>query len=79
MRIAVLDEQAVPIEPYTLENCVPLTTDSVRHRIQWRGATKLAPADGKTVRLRFEWTRGELYAFWTGEERAWNSPDTTTW
>lgn len=79
MRIAVLDEQANPIAPFTLDNCIPLTTDSVRHRVQWRGATNLASVVRKIVRLKFELTSAELYAFWTGEEHVWNTPDTTTW
>lgn len=79
LRIGILNEQGTPIEPYTIENCVPLTTDDVRHRVHWQSTSDLRAVHGKTVRLEFEFTNTELYAFWTGEERRWNTPDTTTW
>jgi hypothetical protein len=79
MRIAVLTEQNTPIEPYTLDNCVPLTTDNVRHRIHWQGAPDLGAVVGNTVRLKFELTSTALFAFWTGKERSWSTPDTATW
>ena len=79
MRVAILDKDETPINQFSIDKCVPLTGDNVRHHVRWKGATNLAPVVGKTVRLKFEWTRGELYAFWTGAERKWNTPDTTTW
>ena len=79
MRVAILDKDETPIKPFSIDRCAPLTGDNVRHHVRWKGATNLAPVVGKTVRLKFEWTRGELYAFWTGAERKWNTPDTTTW
>jgi len=79
LRLAILNEQDAPIEPYTLDNCVPLTTDNVRHRVLWRGASDLGGVIGKTVRLKFEMTDTALYGIWTGKERTWNTPDTATW
>lgn len=79
LRVAILDESGEPIAPYTLDNCVSLTSDDVRHRVRWQGATDLASIIGKKVRLRFALTNAELYAFWTGQERKWSTPDTTTW
>ncbi len=79
LRVAIVDEQGNAIAPYTLENCVPLTTDNVRHRLAWKGASDLSGVVGKTVRLRFEMRGTALYAFWTGEERRWHTPTTTTW
>ena len=79
LRVAILDEKGEPIQPYTLDRCVPLTTDDVRHHVRWQGAANLQGVEGKTVRLKFKLTGAELYAFWTGEERRWSTPDTTTW
>ena len=39
----------------------------------------LGALDGQTVRLKFLMERAELYAFWTGKEREWTTPDTSTW
>ena len=47
--------------------------------IIWQGTSDLRVIRGKTVRLKFQFTNSELYAFWTGEERRWNTPNTTTW
>jgi hypothetical protein len=33
-------------------------------RVNWRGVTDLSAARGRTVRLRFEVTKGNLYSFW---------------
>ncbi|MEZ6070358.1 MAG: hypothetical protein R3C10_08770 [Pirellulales bacterium] len=80
LRVAILDEDCRPIAPYTIEACDPITSDDVRHTITWNGSSELSEAiRGRTVRLQFELRRGELYAFWTGDEREWHTPDTTTW
>ena len=79
LRISILDADGTPLAPWTRENCIPITTDSVRHHVQWRGAPKLSALAGRTVRLKFEFIQAELYACWTGTERSWNTPDTTTW
>lgn len=78
LRIAVLDEQGQPLPQFTLEDCIPMTSDSVRHQVRWKDAN-VAELAGRTVRLQFELTQTELYAFWTGAEREWHTPDTTTW
>ena len=79
LRIEIVDKDGKPIPPFTVENCTPLESDSVRHLVSFKGAEDLSPVVGKTVRLRFIMKNAELYAFWTGEERRWNTPDTTTW
>ncbi len=79
MRVAIVDEQGTVIEPFTFENCRPVTTDSVRHHITWSGADNLSSLADRTVRLRIQLTNAKLYAFWTGEERPWTTPDTSTW
>ena len=77
--VEVLDESGKPIEPFTRANCDPISTDSVRHTVSWQGVADLSKVLGKKIRLRFILENAELYAFWTGEERRWHTPDTTTW
>lgn len=79
VRVAVLNADGVPLQPFTLENCVPLTSDSVRHSVTWRGADSVAALTGQTVRLQFELNSARMYSFWTGAERTWHTSDTTTW
>ena len=64
LRVEVLTLDGKPYGPFTAENCVPLSCDSTRQRVTWRGAESLARASGKNVRLRFTLTGGSLYAFW---------------
>ena len=77
--VEIVDLSGKPIPPFTRKNCVPVTTDSVRHQIQWRGTDDLSPVLEKTVRLRFTMKKTEIYAFWTGQEHRWHTPDTTVW
>ena len=79
LRLEITDEAGRPIPPFTAANCRPLRTDSVRHHVEWQGTDGLGKVLGKTVRLRFIMNRVELYAVWTGQERRWHSPDTSTW
>ncbi|MCA9027087.1 MAG: hypothetical protein KDA86_17900 [Planctomycetaceae bacterium] len=79
LRLAIFDESGSPIEPFTFENCDPVTTDSVRHRITWSGVADLSSLSDRTVHLQFQLTDAELYAFWTGDERQWTTPETSTW
>lgn len=64
LRAEILDENQRVIDPFTAENCVPLTEDSTLVRIHWRGADDLSRLAGQAVRLRFHVKRGRLYSFW---------------
>ena len=63
--VAVLDSSGAPIAPYTHGNCAPLTSDSVRQAVTWKGAADLSSVAGKTVRLAFGLKGGaRLFSFW---------------
>ena len=49
---------------FSIDNCVPLTDDDIRHSVQWKSAT-LANA-AQPLRLRFVLNRAKLYAFRVG-------------
>jgi len=63
LRVEVLDRRGRVIAPFTADACAPVTGDSARLPVQWKGAA-LASLKGQPVRLRFTMTRGQLYAFW---------------
>jgi len=76
LKAEVLDENGEPTEPFTLERCVPLATDSTRVRLTWGDKTTLAPLKGRPVRFRFHLRDGALFAFWvspseTGESNGY--------
>jgi hypothetical protein len=64
LTVEVLDEDCHPIEPFTVERCTPLSTDSTLERVGWRDAPDLAALGGRPVRFRFHLKAGSLYAFW---------------
>jgi hypothetical protein len=70
LRVEVLDEQSRPIAPLDREHCRPLRGDSTRQAVTWEGTQDLAAVANKPVRLRFQLTRGRLYAFWVTPDRA---------
>ena len=49
---------------FSIDDCVPLTEDNIRHSVQWKSAT-LASAQ-QPLRLRFVLNRAKLYAFRVG-------------
>lgn len=58
---AVLDESGHPIPGYSHEDCNPITGDSVRHAVAWRGRPAL-PENGPFC-LEFHMRNTELFSF----------------
>ena len=46
---------------FSIDDCIPLTDDNIRHSVQWKSTT-LANAT-QPLRLRFVLNRAKLYAF----------------
>ena len=65
IRVEILDERNQAIDSFGVEDCEPVTGDSVRHQVAWRKAGIGALA-GTTVKLRFHLTASRLYAFQFG-------------
>jgi hypothetical protein len=68
LQVEVLDRQGAVIAPFSLENCVPLTTDKTLVEVKFRGVEDLAALVGKPVCLRFVLRSGALYSFWTSPD-----------
>jgi len=64
----ILDLDGAAIEPFTRENCRPISTDSTFQRVTWRGADTVHDVAARHVRLRFHVRRAALYAFWVAVE-----------
>ncbi|MHC4624267.1 MAG: hypothetical protein ACYS4W_10235, partial [Planctomycetota bacterium] len=47
---------------YSIKHCDPITSDSVRQVVTWKGSSDVSSLAGKVVRLRFEMQNARLYA-----------------
>jgi len=70
LRAEVLDRDGKVIAPFTLANSVPLSTDSTRVELRWKGVADLSAVRGKEVRFRFHLTDGKFYAFWVSPDES---------
>ena len=68
LRVEALDEIGTPIEPFTLENCEPVTGDKTLLPVRWRSVKDLSTLSKKPVRFRFELKNAKLYAFWVSPD-----------
>lgn len=73
LRVEVLDRDGEMIAPFSLADCVPLTTDRTLVRVQWQNAADLARLAGQPVRFRFHLRQGSLYAFWVSRDHTGRS------
>jgi hypothetical protein len=71
--VELLDRDGKVIEPYTAENCVPVSRDCTLMQVQWKHAPDLVELAGQPVRFRFSLTNGSLYAFWLSSDRSGRS------
>ena len=68
LRVEILDDTGDPIEPYTLANCLPVTTDGTLETVTWNGSDEVSALRGRTVRFRFVLRQAALYAFWVSRD-----------
>jgi len=70
LRAEVLDEGGKVIEPFTFENCEPVSCDKTLVQVNWEEGKDLADLAGTPVRFRFHLQNGSLYAFWVSPEKS---------
>ena len=68
LKAEVIGEDGNVIAPFTVENCIPVTSDSTLAAITWKNASDLSALAGKPVRFRFTLRRGAFYAFWVSRD-----------
>ena len=61
-RVAILDRSGRPYNGFSLDDCIPLSCDSVRAHVRWQRNADLAPLAGKVLRLKFELSETKLFA-----------------
>lgn len=63
LKAELLDDAGNVLPGFTVADCSPVTGDSLRHRIIWRGANTLPTDMPETIRIRFTMKNADLYSF----------------
>ena len=62
--VEVLDERGEPCPGFARSDCLPVSVDSVDHRIMWRDTPLIDPLSDRPIRLRFHLENVRLYSWW---------------
>ena len=65
VRVEVVGKDGKPIRGFDLSSSVRLRDDDVDQSVEWRDEADWRQLVGKTVSLRIQLRRADLYAFWT--------------
>ena len=63
LTIEALDAMGKAIDGFTQDDCTPITMDSVRHTVRWKGGSDCHLLQGRPIQLRFHLRNAKLYAF----------------
>ena len=61
-----LDTRGRVIKRFGADDCVPITTDNIRHVVKWKGLKDCQLLQGRPIRLRFHLVHAKLYSFEPG-------------
>ncbi len=62
VRVELQGADGTPIPGHTLEDSMPLTGDSVKQTVAWKGGGDLSDLEGKPIRLRIAVKNADLYS-----------------
>jgi len=63
LTIEALDPDGAVIEGFSAADCTPITTDSVRHVVTWKGDPDCHLLQARPIKLRFQLKKTKLYSF----------------
>lgn len=63
--VEALDLNGKVIEGFGVADCVPMTSDNVRHLVTWKGGNDCHLLQARPIRLRFHMKNAKLYSFET--------------
>ena len=63
VRVELLDAAGKPLPGFSLSDCEPFQSDSIRHTVKWNAGATIPASIPRTIRLRFEQTSADLFAF----------------
>lgn len=61
VRAAILNAGGKPIDGFGLDDCIPLTGDSVRGVMRWKNGADLSVLQGKPILVKLQLARANLY------------------
>jgi len=61
--VEALDPDGKVIEGFSRVDCIPITTDSVRHVVKWKGKPDCHLLQARPIQLRFYLEKAKLYSF----------------
>jgi hypothetical protein len=61
--VEAIDAKGKVIEGFSKTDCTPITTDSVRHVLKWKGQKDSHLIQARPIRLRFYLKKAKLYSF----------------
>ncbi|MSU66257.1 MAG: hypothetical protein EXS38_09195 [Opitutus sp.] len=64
LRVGLGDAEGHPIPGFSVEECDPIRTNSIRWEASWRGRTSLAALKGRSLRVEFLGSRTKLFSFY---------------
>jgi len=79
LAVEILDTEGNVIEGYSKKDCKVIHgSDKTKQIVTWKNHSDLSSLLGKSIRIKFYLTRGDLYAFWispweTGESRGYTA------
>ena len=68
LKAEVLGRDGEVIEPFTINNCQPVSSDKTLVTVTWK--EDLSKLSGKPVRIRFHLQNGSIYSFWVSPDKA---------
>jgi len=63
IRVEALDPAGKVIEGFAKKDCTPITSDSVRHVLKWKGKADCQLIQARPIKLRFYLKKAKLYSF----------------
>ncbi|MBQ7384048.1 MAG: glycosyl hydrolase family 32 [Clostridia bacterium] len=64
LRAEILDCDGNTLDGYSADDCIPMSENSCKERLAWRGGDDLSFLRGKGFRFRFIQDNAEFYSFW---------------
>ncbi len=68
LRVEILNRAGQVLPPFTLANCLPVTSDKTLQPVRWSGVDDLSSLANQPVRIRFHLRNGRLHAFWVSPD-----------
>jgi hypothetical protein len=68
LRAEIADLDGRPIKGFALKDCVPVSGDSIRHRLRWRGDPDPSALSNRQIRMRVQARGARIYALASGGE-----------